>query len=497
MEKRYYHKDGSIVWVKLFVSPMWAVGQKPNNHIAVVEDITENKQVEKALKKRRDQLERLVKERTAELTGSNEQLRSEIEERKKAENIIRLNESLLAVLLRLSEMREATVKEMAEFVLEEGVRLTQSTIGFLGFMNDQETVMTLHSWSKAVMEKCRIPNKQIQFPIERSGLWGEVIRQRKPMIINDYSLPNTHKKGFPAGHVKLLRFLVFPIVNRNRVVALIAVANKVKAYDDLDLRQTKLLMEGLWDIKQYQSSKEESQQLREDLSHLTRVATIGELATSLAHELNQPLTAILSNAQAVQRLLKSDTPDIIEMKDALNDIINDNRRASGVIHSLRKFLQQGDIQSLPVDINKIIQETLSLVNTDFVANYISLTLDLFEDLPPVLGDYIQLQQVILNLILNAVEAMKGVEKDSRKLVVRTRCDDPSTVTVVVQDSGIGMDSGEKGNVFNPFFTTKQDGLGMGLSINRTIIEAHAGWIRASQNPEGGAIFSFGLPVYKE
>jgi signal transduction histidine kinase len=126
-----------------------------------------------------------------------------------------------------------------------------------------------------------------------------------------------------------------------------------------------------------------------------------------------------------------------------------------------------------------------------------LTLDLFEDLPSVLGDYIQLQQVILNLILNAVEAMKGVEKDSRKLVVRTRCDDPSTVTVVVQDSGIGMDSGEKGNVFNPFFTTKQDGLGMGLSINRTIIEAHAGWIRASQNPEGGAIFSFGLPVYKE
>ncbi len=152
-------------------------------------------------------------------------------------------------------------------------------------------------------------------------------------------------------------------------------ANKVKAYDDLDLRQTKLLMEGLWDITQYQSSKEESQRLREELSHLTRVATIGELTTSLAHELNQPLTAILSNAQAVQRLLKSDTPDIIEMKDALTDIVNDNRRASGVIHSLRKFLQQGDIQSLPVDINKIIQETLSLVNTDFVVNYISLTLD--------------------------------------------------------------------------------------------------------------------------
>ncbi len=267
-------------------------------------------------------------------------------------------------------------------------------------------------------------------------------------------------------------------------------ANKVKAYDDLDLRQTKLLMEGLWDIKQYQSSKDESQPLREELSPLTPVATIGALATSLAHSPTQPPTAILSNAQAVQRLLKSDTPDIIEMKDALNDIINDNRRASGVIRSLRKFLQQGDIQSLPVDINKIIQETLSLVNTDFVVNQISLTLDLFEDLPPVLGNYIQLQQVILNLILNAVEAMKGVEKDSRKLVVRTRCDDPSAVTVEFRTRASVWIAGEIDNVFNPFFTTKQDGLGMGLSINRTIIEAHAGWIRASQNPEGGGDFFF-------
>jgi two-component system sensor kinase FixL len=275
------------------------------------------------------------------------------------------------------------------------------------------------------------------------------------------------------------------------------VANKVKAYDDLDLRHTKLLMEGLWDITQYQSSKEESQRLREELSHLTRVASIGELTTSLAHELNQPLTAILSNAQAIQHLLKSNTPDMPEINDALTDIVNDNRRASGVIHSLRKFLQQGDIQSLPVNINITIQETLLLINTDFIVNYISLTLDMFEDLPTVLGDYIQLQQVILNIILNAVESMKGVKIDSRKLIIRTRCNDPSIITVEIQDSGLGMDSGKIDNIFDPFFTTKHDGLGMGLSISRTIIEAHSGWIRASQNPKGGAIFTFSLPVYKE
>jgi two-component system sensor kinase FixL len=205
----------------------------------------------------------------------------------------------------------------------------------------------------------------------------------------------------------------------------------------------------------------------------------------------------MSNAQAVQRLLKSDAPDMSEVKDALTDIINNNRRASEVIRSLRKLLKQGDLLRTPLDINKLIQETLSLVHSDIIANNISLTLDLATQVPILLGDHIQLQQVILNLILNGVEAMKDATPGSRELVVTTRNDDPSAVTVVVRDSGNGIDIGKLEKVFNPFFTTKPDGLGMGLSINRTIIEAHGGRIWATQNPDGGAIFSFNLPVYKE
>jgi two-component system sensor kinase FixL len=205
----------------------------------------------------------------------------------------------------------------------------------------------------------------------------------------------------------------------------------------------------------------------------------------------------MSNAQAVQRLLGSDTPDMSEVRDALTDIINDNRRASEVIRSLRKLLKQESLPLTPVDVNKLIQETTSLVNSDFVISNISLTLDLSADLPTIVGDHIQLQQVILNLVLNGVEAMKGVESGSRELIVRTRYDDPSTVTVVVQDSGIGIDAGKLEKIFDPFFTTKPDGLGMGLSINRTIIETHGGRIWATQSLEGGAIFSFNIPIYKE
>jgi C4-dicarboxylate-specific signal transduction histidine kinase len=460
-------------------------------------EVTERTLAEEALQRAHEELEKKVEERTSELARSNEQLREEIGERKSAEEKVRFNEYRLEALLELSEMREATIKEIADFVLEEGVKLTQSKIGFIGFMDRDESTLTIQSWSKSAMKECSISDKPIRYPIEEAGLWGEAVRQHKPVVINEYSTPNPHKKGYPEEHVKLLRVMVVPLINRDRVVTLIAVGNKVKEYDELDLRQLKLLMDGMWEIIEHSRSEEESRRLRDELAHLTRVATVGELTTSLAHELNQPLTALMSNAQAVQRLLKSDTPDLREVRDALTDIINDNRRAGEVIRSLRKLLKQESLPRTPVDVNKLIQETISLVNSRFVVSNISLTLDLSADLPSVVGDRIQLQQVILNLVLNGAEAMRDVEADSRELIVRTRCDDPSTVTVVVQDSGSGIEAGALERVFDPFFTTKTDGLGMGLSINRTIIETHGGRIWATQNPEGGAIFSFNVPIYKE
>lgn len=457
----------------------------------------ERKQIQEKLNSAHHDLEQKVTERTRELTSLNEQLMQEVEERRNAEEKVRLNESRLEALLKMSEMRKATVEELSDFVLEKGVQLTQSKFGFIGFMNDEETVMTLHAWSQSVMEQCGIIDKPIHYPIEEAGLWGDAIRQRKPLVVNDYSAPNPHKKGYPAEHIQLLRIMVVPIMHEKRVVALMAVGNKEKEYDELDLRQLKLLMDGMWEIIEHNRSEENSRQLREKLSHLTRVATIGELTTSLAHELNQPLTTIMSNAQAVQRLLKSDVPDMREVKDALTDIINDNRRASEVIRSLRKLLKQGDLLRSPLDINKLIQETLTLVHSDIIANNISLTLKLATQLPIILGDHIQLQQVILNLVLNGVEAMKDATPDLRELVLMTHNDDSSAVTVVVQDSGDGIDVGKLEKVFDPFFTTKPDGLGMGLSINRTIIESHGGRIWATQNPDGGAVFSFNLPVYKK
>jgi signal transduction histidine kinase/CheY-like chemotaxis protein len=457
----------------------------------------QRKKVEEELRRAQEELEQRVKERTVELTRVNEQLIQEIQERKRVEEAIRLNESRLEALLKLNEMKTSSMEDIADFVLEEGIKLTKSKIGFIGFMKDNGSVMDLHSWSKSAMEECSITDKPIQYRIERAGLYGEAIRQKKTIIVNDYLAPNAYKKGYPEGHVKLLRLVVLPVIDDNRVAAVIAVGNKDKEYDELDLRQLKLLMDGMGEIIERTRSEEESRRLREELAYLTRIATMGELTASLAHELNQPLTAIMSNAQAAQRLLSSHVPDLSEVCNALTDIINDNRRASEVIHRVRSLLKHGDLVRTPVGINKLIRETIALVHSEFVISNISLKLNLSTNLPLVLGDRIQLQQVILNLLLNGAEAMRDVEPGSRELIIRTFHDAPSTVRVAIQDSGIGMQPAKLRQIFDPFFTTKPDGLGMGLSINHSIIEAHGGRIWATQNPDRGATFFFTLPVYKE
>lgn len=255
---------------------------------------------------------------------------------------------------------------------------------------------------------------------------------------------------------------------------------------------------GTWlDITERKQAQEVSQGLRQELSHVMRVTTLGELTASIAHELNQPLTGILSNAQAAQRFLAGDTLNLDEVRDALDDIVGDARRAGEVIRRLRLLLKRGALERTPVDINEVIREVVAIMHSESVIRKISMKLDLAVHLPSVLGDRIQLQQVILNLIINGFEAMKDVEAGSRALVLLTSKDVPDTITVAVQDSGIGIEPENLQRIFDGFFTTKPEGMGMGLSINRSIAEAHGGRIWATQNPDRGATFYFTLPIHEE
>ncbi|MGZ8214574.1 MAG: sensor histidine kinase [Methylosarcina sp.] len=261
-----------------------------------------------------------------------------------------------------------------------------------------------------------------------------------------------------------------------------------------DLRQP-LRMQGVTiDITSRKKAKLEVQQQRNELIHLSRVTLLGELSGSLAHELNQPLTAILSNAQAAQRFLARDKEDLAEVENILNDIVAEDRRAGEIIHRLRQLLKKGETQCFPLDLNKVTKDVLKLVNSDLVNHNVIVSLVLDPNLPIVIGDRVQIQQVLLNLIMNVCEAMSQSEEGKRRLFIRTKRFCADKVQLSVADQGPGIDAESRERIFEPFFTTKLQGMGLGLTICRNIINSHGGRLWAADNAPNGTIFYFTLPI---
>ena len=251
------------------------------------------------------------------------------------------------------------------------------------------------------------------------------------------------------------------------------------------------------DITDRKQSELETAQQRNQLAHLSRVNMLGELAGSLAPELNHPLTAVLSNAQAAQRFLAHDSPDLSEVRDILADIVAEDKRAGEVIHRLRLLLKKGEIQNLPLDVNEVVQEVLRLVRSDLVNQGFSAQTELAPDLPVVHGDRVQLQQVLINLVMNACDAMAGSPAGDRRLSIRTAPAAGAGIRVSVADVGVGLAPDKLEIIFEPFFTTKVNGMGLGLSVCRSIITAHGGKLWATNNPKRGATFHFTLPAGAE
>jgi len=248
------------------------------------------------------------------------------------------------------------------------------------------------------------------------------------------------------------------------------------------------------DITERKLAELEAQRSRHELAHFMRVSTIGALAASLAHELNQPLTGILANAQAALRLLEATSTDLVEIRSILCDIVDDDKRAREVIQRLRSLLRKDPVQFGLLDLNGLIRDVAKLLSSDAIIRNIAVSLELHPDPVFVNGDSVQLQQVVLNLLLNAMEAIAECVGEGRTIVVRTEKIEVETVHVSVQDRGTGLQQGTEQLVFEPFYTTKPSGLGMGLAISKSIIEAHGGRIWATDNASGGATFHFSLPV---
>jgi two-component system sensor kinase FixL len=244
------------------------------------------------------------------------------------------------------------------------------------------------------------------------------------------------------------------------------------------------------------SERYELQQMRQDLAHVTRISTMGELAASLAHELNQPLTAIMSNVQAAQRFLAGGVVDVKELTEILNDIMTDDRRASEVIRRMRALATKGELEMAPLDLAGVLREVSMLVQSDAIVRGVHVSIELNGSLP-ARGDRVQLQQVFLNLLLNAFDAVKDRPPAQRSVIVAAERSADDTISVAVRDSGVGLSPDKVDKIFTPFFTSKPDGLGLGLSISRSIVEAHGGRLRAENNADCGATFHLVLPLSRE
>ena len=251
------------------------------------------------------------------------------------------------------------------------------------------------------------------------------------------------------------------------------------------------------DITKRKEAEQETQNLRQEIAHVDRVSTLGQLASALAHEINQPLGAILRNAEAAERFMQTESPDLEEVRAILADIRKDDQRAGGIIERMRRLLKRHNLDKRTIPVGELVGEVVALVRADAAERHVKLEVAVADDLPPVLGDRVHLQQVLLNLIVNGLDALDEANREDRRVsITALRCG-PQTVEIAVCDSGCGIPVDKLTHIFDSFFTTKPNGMGMGLPISRTIIEAHGGRLWAENKNEGGASFRFTLPIIEE
>jgi C4-dicarboxylate-specific signal transduction histidine kinase len=327
------------------------------------------------------------------------------------------------------------------------------------------------------------------------GLPGRVWANRAAECISNMEVDVLMADAQLAGDEDLRTALAFPILLDNEVLGVVEILSRDLWPPDNDLLVTMTTIGS--QIGQFMERKraENALQLAQsELAYATRVMTMGELAASIAHEVNQPLGAMVTSAGSGAQWLAAQPPDIAKARSALERIISDGRRAGDVIKRIRGLMKRQAPRKTSLQVNDVIREVIALAQHEFRRNEIQLDAQLSEVLPPVKGDKVQLQQVLLNLIVNAIEAMREIKERPRLLSVVSCMDVPDTVLIEVRDSGIGLSSEHAGHLFEPFYTTKAEGIGIGLSISRSIVEAHGGQLSAGPNSPRGAVFRLSMPV---
>jgi PAS domain S-box-containing protein len=411
----------------------------------------------------------------AELTHANEELQAEIRERRRAEEALRRSDAYLSEAQRLSQ-----TGSFGWDVASGKMYWSQETFRIFGY--DWSTGPTL---ARVV---------QRTHPVDRvmvRKVFDHVSDERKGFDLE-------HRLLMPDGSTKYIRMVGRPSTTDESgslefVGAVTDITNRKRSEEQLRLKELSL------------------REAQTELAHVSRVTTIGELAASIAHEVNQPLAGIVTNANASLRWLGSETPNLEETREAIRRIIRDGNRAGEIIGRIRALAMKAPPHKAWLDLNETIGEVIAIARNELQRNHVSLRAELASGLPLILGDRIQLQQVILNLLINAIEALNSIAEASRDLRVTSEAvselakggpledkagleAEPTHILLAVRDSGPGLESKCVDRLFEAFYTTKSQGLGMGLAISRSIVEAHGGRLWATPNTPKGAVFQFTLPI---
>ncbi len=552
----------------------------------------------------------------------------DVTERRRAEEALRLDESRLEALLKLDQMSEAPLEEITDFALEEAIRLASSTIGYLAYLNDDESVLHMYAFSRVAMKECMIRDKPLYYPVETTGLWGEAVRQRQPIITNDYAAPSPLKKGYPEGHVEVIRHLNVPIFDGDRIVIVAGVGNKPTDYDESDVRQLTLLMTGMWriiqqknagqalkesehryhtlfelfpdaiflvaqdgtildcnsaacgmfdrdclelagrnvtevipggavslhadgaphpahdektrgeavatrkngesfpveagtrwlalagqsvalvhvrDITERKQSEQERRRLEAQIQQAQKLESLGVLAGGIAHDFNNLLTGILGHASLALMELSPVSPAL----DSVKQIETTARRAADLTRQMLAYSGKGRFVVQPIRLSEVVEEMSHLLEVS-ISKKCTLKYQFPKGVPLIDADVSQVRQVVMNLIINASEAIgehngvitlrTGVEECDRAYLAGTYLDEQLAegpyAFLEVMDTGCGMTPETRERLFDPFFTTKFTGRGLGLAALLGIVRGHRGAVKVYSELGRGTTIKVLFPVSK-
>jgi len=458
---KVFHVDDEVLWradgssfeVDYRTAPTFVNG-KITGAVVTFSDISERKQVESNLKAEHDELEQRVDDRTRHLEKVNQLLEVEIEQRIKAQEVLDKERDFRIALLDTVGALVCVLDTDGKIVMFN--RACEETTGYT-----YDEVVDKYVWDYLLIDEEIEPVKQVvknlqsgQFPNRHENYWLTKSGERRLIVWSNTALLDD------AGEVQ------------------------------------NIIGTGI-DITEKRKIEEKEKQRVIELAHVSRLSTMGEMATQIAHELNQPLSAITTYSDACLYMLNSGTEEITDVVTALSGIKTQAHRSGEIIRGLRNFVKKGELQESTTDINSLIHSVLNLAMSDIKNNKVTVKFSLDDELPLVVTERILIEQVVLNLVRNAIDAMIEKNAAERELHIQTSMNNEEMIEVKITDTGPGLDAGQIDKVFNTFVTTKKDGIGMGLPISRTIIEAHGGTLMAEDRDKAGATFVFTLPLQRQ